>query len=319
MITSGNNGYTANAGYNLVTGLGTPVANLLVGDLVAYHGPGTTYAGPTVGALQDATLVNTWSNGSDNASVFSVFAAITVSSGGLRHDQGPGAASTVSTPMSGTPVQEVVASHSAGTPLTTFGATVEQAAGSLSQSGPVQARGWATNSSSLGQTSRSPAATTITSVFTGLFTHETAWATPQVVVSSPVTSVNSGGARATDSVELGGLIPSRSRTGVVSEAVLDELAADSVLWPAQEGSGTITIPVLPAHAVTRNSVIGDSLLYRNHSLPPTDYAAGLAVLGLAAGFWARGAVFMDDRTRQSGRLVSKRKIDSNQSSVSRTV
>ena len=60
VITSGINGYTANAGYNLVTGLGTPVANLLVGDLVAYQGPGTTYAGPTVGALQDATLVNTW-------------------------------------------------------------------------------------------------------------------------------------------------------------------------------------------------------------------------------------------------------------------
>ena len=28
MITSGTNGYTAGAGYNLVTGLGTPVANL---------------------------------------------------------------------------------------------------------------------------------------------------------------------------------------------------------------------------------------------------------------------------------------------------
>ena len=34
-ITSGSNGYTAGAGYNLVTGLGTPVANLLVSDLVA--------------------------------------------------------------------------------------------------------------------------------------------------------------------------------------------------------------------------------------------------------------------------------------------
>ena len=41
VITSGNNGYSAGAGYNLVTGLGTPVANLLVPDLVAYQGPGT--------------------------------------------------------------------------------------------------------------------------------------------------------------------------------------------------------------------------------------------------------------------------------------
>ena len=41
VIASGSNGYTAAAGYNLVTGLGTPVANLLVPDLVAYQGPGT--------------------------------------------------------------------------------------------------------------------------------------------------------------------------------------------------------------------------------------------------------------------------------------
>jgi len=44
--------YSAGAGYNLVTGLGTPVANLLVNDLVAYHGPGSSYSGPTVGPLQ---------------------------------------------------------------------------------------------------------------------------------------------------------------------------------------------------------------------------------------------------------------------------
>ena len=64
VITSGNNGYTADAGYNLVTGLGTPVANLLVPDLVAYQGPGTSYSGPTVGPLQDAGLVNTGASSS---------------------------------------------------------------------------------------------------------------------------------------------------------------------------------------------------------------------------------------------------------------
>ena len=98
VITSGSNGYTANAGYNLVTGLGTPVANLLVPDLVAYQGPGTTYAGPTVCALQDATLVNTGSSGGGAIDVFSVLNSITVSSGGLGHGQGLDAASTISTP-----------------------------------------------------------------------------------------------------------------------------------------------------------------------------------------------------------------------------
>jgi hypothetical protein len=37
-ITGGSNGYSAGAGYNLVTGLGTPEANLLIPDLVAYSG-----------------------------------------------------------------------------------------------------------------------------------------------------------------------------------------------------------------------------------------------------------------------------------------
>ena len=35
-ITSGNNGDAAGPGYDLVTGIGTPIANLLVPDLVSY-------------------------------------------------------------------------------------------------------------------------------------------------------------------------------------------------------------------------------------------------------------------------------------------
>ena len=82
-ITSGNNGYTANAGYNLVTGLGTPIAGSLVPDLVAYHGAGTQYSGPTVGPLQDATLSGSWTAGGDTANVFSVFNAMPAGHGGL--------------------------------------------------------------------------------------------------------------------------------------------------------------------------------------------------------------------------------------------
>ena len=77
-ITGGSNGYPANAGYNLVTGLGTPIADSLVPDLVAYQGPGTAYAGPTVGPLQDATLSGSWTAGGDTANVFSVFNAMPV-------------------------------------------------------------------------------------------------------------------------------------------------------------------------------------------------------------------------------------------------
>jgi hypothetical protein len=51
-ITSGNNGFPAGPGYDLVTGLGTPVANLLVPDLVAY----------TEGTWTGKGSNNLWSN-----------------------------------------------------------------------------------------------------------------------------------------------------------------------------------------------------------------------------------------------------------------
>ncbi len=79
-ISSGYNGYTAAAGYNLVTGLGTPVANLLVPDLIAYQGPGTTYAGPTVAPMQSSELVNTGAVVSSPINAFSIFDSLTISS-----------------------------------------------------------------------------------------------------------------------------------------------------------------------------------------------------------------------------------------------
>ncbi len=79
-ITSGTNGYTASAGYNLVTGLGTPVANLLVPDLIEYQGAGTTYSGPTVAPLQNSGLVNTGTSDSGPMDVFSVFDSLPVRS-----------------------------------------------------------------------------------------------------------------------------------------------------------------------------------------------------------------------------------------------
>jgi subtilase family serine protease len=81
-ITGGSNGYTANAGYNLVTGFGTPVANLLVPDLIAYQGTGTVYSGATVGPLQDAGLIDTGTGSGSTSDVFSVFNALTAVGGG---------------------------------------------------------------------------------------------------------------------------------------------------------------------------------------------------------------------------------------------
>ena len=77
-----------------MTGLGTPVANLLVPDLVAYQGPGTTYSGPTVGPLQNATLVNTGTSSGGPIDVFSVFDSFTVARNRVGHVEAMGTSST---------------------------------------------------------------------------------------------------------------------------------------------------------------------------------------------------------------------------------
>jgi len=75
-IASGNNGYAAGPGYNLVTGLGTPVANLLVPDLIA-----GSSSGPAVAAIQSSGLVYSGGSAVGGTSVISVFTAIKASQG----------------------------------------------------------------------------------------------------------------------------------------------------------------------------------------------------------------------------------------------
>ena len=95
VIAGGNNGYDAQSGYNLVTGLGTPVASLLIPDLVAYHGPGTTYAGARVAPLQNATLSGAGSDaGGSTQDVFNVFDSLTYQSAGDDQSQNAGITTT---------------------------------------------------------------------------------------------------------------------------------------------------------------------------------------------------------------------------------
>jgi hypothetical protein len=74
VIASGSNGYSAAPGYNLVTGMGTPVANLLVPDLIAGNFPATG----RVAEAGAAQLVNSSSSGSVNAGPLNVFDVLAV-------------------------------------------------------------------------------------------------------------------------------------------------------------------------------------------------------------------------------------------------
>jgi hypothetical protein len=110
VISSGSNGYNAGAGYNLVTGLGTPIANLLVSDLIA----GNSAATGRVPAISAADLVNSGasvSNGGVAATVMNVFTALTASSPGLgqthhRAAESASSLSTTSAPGLATPLTE---------------------------------------------------------------------------------------------------------------------------------------------------------------------------------------------------------------------
>jgi parallel beta-helix repeat protein len=299
VISSGFNGYTANAGYNLVTGLGTPVANLLVGDLVDYQGPGTVYSGPTVGVLQDATFVSTGSSGGDTSNVFSVFSAFSVSSSGLGSVQGPGAASST---MNATPAQNAVASHAMFTPFTTLGTTGAMTPGSSLQTGAVAVLGGATEFTPVGMPLSAPFALTATPAHAGLGgTQQATPAMGQAAVALADDSVDLTGSEAPHREVVDQFLPLWNRAGRVSDTALEELAADPVIWSAQQVTGTITLPALSTGFGTSGPVICDPLSNENgRSVPAADCAAGLAVLSMAAGLWARCNGFVDARKRRRG-------------------
>ena len=72
VIASGFNGYNAEPGYNLVTGLGTPVANLLVPDLVTGNFPATGQVAPASAAalVYSGISGGTTINGSGQTMIF---------------------------------------------------------------------------------------------------------------------------------------------------------------------------------------------------------------------------------------------------------
>jgi hypothetical protein len=100
-ITSGSNGYNAEPGYDLVSGLGSPVADLMVPDLVAYAGgsPSSTPVAPItsdglvlsseVGSVSDSVAALT------RAAALRVFSAQTITGAsapveiGLRPGEAP--------------------------------------------------------------------------------------------------------------------------------------------------------------------------------------------------------------------------------------
>src|SRR5262249_13340539 len=83
-VTSGTNGYAAGVGYDLVTGLGTPLADRLIPDLVAYHGAINTQRTITVTSANAVVGGSGGGSGGPMNAVFRVFNAELGATSGLR-------------------------------------------------------------------------------------------------------------------------------------------------------------------------------------------------------------------------------------------
>ncbi len=202
-----------------MTGLGTPVANLLVSDLVAYQSGTFVASGPTVGALQNTTLTDTGVSGSGTTNVFSVFDSVIDTSNGLGDAHGQ----IFSTGL-GSPISPALAPAGAG----------RTAASLLVATGFTF--GPATRLSPAGLMPLVPADVTIAPVSTGLASRQPAWSTAQAAVKVPTSSELSAVLQRAD-LDIAS-VPSATKppTGLVPDSVLDELTSDVVLVPG-EGRG----------------------------------------------------------------------------------
>ena len=303
VITTGNNGYAVSAGYNLVTGLGTPVANLLVPDLIAYQGPGTSYGGPTVAPLQNAGLINSGTSSGGPIDVFSVFDSLTVTSGGLSDGLGQVFSAGFGSPLNDTLVSAGVG-RSPGNSLIAAGFTF----------GP------ATNLSPDGPTPLPPASTDFTS-------RQPVASTAQPVVNAPASSAHSVVIQRLDHDNAPVPFLAKPRTGLVPDSVLDELASDAVLvrgWSAAETGRVrvltwdrVTNAPMAVEVATRGTDFQQASEIRTGEmiLPHSDsarqsraFAARLAVILLAAGSCGYRARRMEPRNRRIRRLHPTRTL-----------
>ncbi len=309
-ITSGTNGYSAGAGYNLVTGLGTPVANLLVPDLIAYQGPGTTYSGPTVGPLQNANLVNTGASSGGPIDVFSVFDSLTVTSNGLGDAQGQVLSSDLSSPVNET-LAPGVAGRAPASAVVAAGITF----------GP------ATNPRPAGLMALAPVGVAITSIATGVTSRQSAWSAAQPVFNGPIALEHSVVVRRSEHGDVRVPFVTTLRASLVPDSVLDELVSDAVLvrgWTAAESFGEL---VLPRDDVITDAPLAVGVAPRGTGLQPesevptgkmpvpesvssrqpTSFTARLAVILLAAGPCGYASGIVDPRNRRTGRVQKRGK------------
>ena len=244
------------------------MANLLVPDLVAYQGPGTTYSGPTVGPLQNAEPRRTRGRADGGPiDVFSVFDALAITNDWSGYSRGAVPTSVVNSQLDA-PVLGV-----AGRSLAT---------GSVNQSSQALALGAASIPTEAVPTSRLSVSLGGTPASVNARSQYASWSLAQPTLSfgdkgasRPSVTILGAGPR-----EKAVRLRSQHRAGrpMVLDSVLDDLAADFVLsqvgQPAEfQAKGP---PRLPRYSVAAAEPDSNG--------QPADSGARLAVALLVAGF-----------------------------------
>jgi hypothetical protein len=317
VINSGSNGYTAGPGYNLVTGLGTPIANLLVPDLIAYQ-PGSTYSGPTVGPLQDTYLVSTNPGGGDSGGGSNALGLPTLMA------YGPGATSRTAA----THELNVQGQSGAAGSQIEIGVPFVASPVSASQNASTAALGSGTNAIAAGLMPRSSTGvTTARSVQGGALVNapsftrgstnlmaqstsaqQTAGASVRPALDTPTGWERSITIPRTHWVNNQGLVLPEPRTGPVLDSALHELAADAVLLRGEENGGSISDLALTTAGAADAPLLINPPQHQDPQGEYTEPSARLSDILLAAGFCSFGAGLMAAGNPKVKNLPSKRRF-----------
>ena len=288
-IANGSTESSTAAGYNLATGLGSPVADLLVPELIAYHEPSTVSGLPAVAALQNPTVAR-----GTSTNAFDVFGALTAtgsgSSGGLSLDTSIDtslinltptvAVTTTSAPHSG------LRSHCRSAPSRFTGPPSRWARSRIPRRRCDVHRSCRRGKPVVLDRTRFAITRMVYTTAGGKRTERK--------------STRPSSQKDRRNLYADALLPGRPRRDLLAESVLDDVAANLLLSRGQDGAATASVPALPPTGarVARDATGPGS--QQDQDVPSDTAAAGLVVFGMTAGLWARRSSILNTRKRQSG-------------------
>jgi hypothetical protein len=308
VIASGGNDYNANASDDLLTGLGTPVANRLVPDLIAYQASGTTDDLLSTRPLQAGTFAaGALSHGGGTTGAFDVFNVLTAKGSDLRGALIPDSSLVEHRASSLVNLMQSVPGTTTAVPA--FGSPFALSIGSSSIHGPAQSPFASSNPMSTIVTSAPLYGVTSSASSTGLAPQWPVGSTPRLAAVSQNAQEHQTPYPAMPRWELDAdadsFLLESPRSALVAESVLDNAAVSLLLSRGQGGSAPASVPGLAPPVVIGALDATGRGAQQDEGVPSATSAVGMVAIGLAAGMWARRSNILNLRKRQPGSRPSR--------------